>query len=328
MKSAKKLSLIVSTAALFTAAAASVSFAARLEDVSLQFSIGERNDTTYPKVDVIPMEETLYSVESAAFIQYVDPYTDRPNRYPTVEVVLKSSDGYTFKSSSNNYFNLFGGGAEYVSARKSGDSKTLTLTVEFENMGSSSIASPSAVTLDETGLVSWTPVSDAGSYEVTIMRNGKANNPTKTTVSGTSLNIGSLITRTGDYSVRVSAISRFDTKIKSDYSYSETISVDETDLADFSANSAAYADRNGQWVESDSNYWYQNPDGTWPAAGWQQIEGDWYFFNAQGYRETGWILWNNQQYFCGSDGKMLADTMTPDNYYVDGNGVWKEGLEQ
>lgn len=325
MKLVKKIGITMSAAALFTAAAASAAFAARLEDVSVQFSIGEYNDTTYPKLDVIPMEETLYSVESAAFVQYVDPYTSRPNRYPTAEVVLKPAAGYTFKSSSESYFNLFGGGAEYLSARKSGDSNTLTLTVEFENMGPTSIGRPASVSLDENGLASWTPVGDAGSYEVTIMRNGKANNPTKTTVTGTSLNIGSLITRTGDYSIRVSAVSRYDAKLKSDYAYSDSITVDDSVLAKFASNTASYEETSGQWIETENGSWYQNPDGTWPASGWQQIDGSWYFFNAQGYRQTGWVLWNNQQYYCDSDGKMLADTTTPDGYYVDANGVWKEG---
>ncbi len=325
MKLVKKIGITMSAATLFTAAAASAAFAARLEDVSVQFSIGEYNDTTYPKLDVIPMEDTLYSVESAAFVQYVDPYTNRPNRYPTAEVVLKPAAGYTFKSSSESYFNLFGGGAEYLSARKSGDSNTLTLTVEFENMGPTSIGRPVSVSLDENGLASWTPVGDAGSYEVTIMRNGKANNPTKTTVTGTSLNIGSLITRTGDYSIRVSAVSRYDAKLKSDYAYSDSIAVDDSVLAKFASNTASYEKTSGQWIDTENGSWYQNPDGTWPASGWQQIDGSWYFFNVQGYRQTGWVLWNNQQYYCDSDGKMLADTTTPDGYYVDANGVWKEG---
>ena len=155
--------------------------------------------------------------------------------------------------------------------------------------------------------VSWSPVDDAGSYEVTLLRNGKADNSTKNTVTGTSLNIGSMVNRTGDYSVRVAAISRYDTKVKSSYSQSGPVLVDDSVLAGFSANAASYENGAGRWVESNGNYWYENPDGTWPASGWQEIDGSWYFFNSQGYRQTGWILWKNQQYYCDSDGKMLVD---------------------
>ena len=322
MKLIKKLGAVFAAALLFSAAAASVSLAARLEDVTLKFSMGSRNDCTYPELTVTLMEQTLYYVESAAFIDYVNPYTHQPGRYPTAEIVIKPAEGYAFKSSSQSYFALLGLDAKYIEARKSGDSKTLTLTVEFRTMGNSTIAPPSNVTLDNNGLASWSPVDDAGSYEVTLLRNGKADNSTKNTVTGTSLNIGSMVNRTGDYSVRVAAISRYDTKVKSSYSQSGPVLVDDSVLAGFSANAASYENGAGRWVESNGNYWYENPDGTWPASGWQEIDGSWYFFNSQGYRQTGWILWKNQQYYCDSDGKMLVDAITPDGYYVDGNGIW------
>ena len=141
-------------------------FAARLEDVSVQFSIGNTM-IRLAKMDVIAMEESpVFGRKRRFYPNMWIPYTNRPNRYPTAEIVLKINlNGYTFKSSSESYFNLFGGGAEYLSARKSGDSSTLTLTVEFENMGPTSIGRPASVSpLDESGLASWTPVGDASSY--------------------------------------------------------------------------------------------------------------------------------------------------------------------
>ena len=44
MKLIKKLGAVFAAALLFSAAAASVSLAARLEDVTLKFSMGSRND--------------------------------------------------------------------------------------------------------------------------------------------------------------------------------------------------------------------------------------------------------------------------------------------
>ena len=41
--------------------------------------------------------------------------------------------------------------------------------------------------------------------------------------------------------------------------------------------------------------------------------------------ENAWILTDNQYYYCGQDRAMLTDTVTPDGYYVDGNGVWVSG---
>ena len=56
------------------------------------------------------------------------------------------------------------------------------------------------------------------------------------------------------------------------------------------------------WQQSGYGWWYQRANGTYPASEWEQINGIWYYFDANGY--------------------MLADTTTPDGYYVDANGAW------
>ena len=68
-----------------------------------------------------------------------------------------------------------------------------------------------------------------------------------------------------------------------------------------------YVDASGAWViegwqQSGYGWWYQRANGTYPASVWEQINGIWYYFDANGY--------------------MLADTTTPDGYYVDANGAW------
>ena len=68
-----------------------------------------------------------------------------------------------------------------------------------------------------------------------------------------------------------------------------------------------YVDASGAWVvegwqQSGYGWWYQRANGTYPASEWEQINGIWYYFDANGY--------------------MLADTTTPDGYYVDANGAW------
>ena len=68
-----------------------------------------------------------------------------------------------------------------------------------------------------------------------------------------------------------------------------------------------YVDANGAWVvegwqNSGYGWWYQRANGTYPANEWEMINGIWYYFDANGY--------------------MLANTTTPDGYYVDENGAW------
>ena len=325
MKCVKKTCTLLATAGMLSLLAVSPAFArTRLDGVMLDFSVGALREDTYPELTVTPGEQSLYEVVSAVYVDYVNPYTNQPNRYPTAEIVIKSKGDYYFRVSAESYFELYGMDVEYVDSRKSGDSTTMTLTVEFPEMGSSSIAAPAYVNLTDDGLASWAPVGDASEYEVTLVRDGKADLSTRTIVSGTSFNIAPLISRASTYSVRVVAISRYDNRVESSYVQPGTITVDDAKLEDFARAAESYASADGQWIETDSGTWYQNPDGTWPASCWQQIDGNWYFFNSHGYRQTGWILWNNQYYCCDSEGKMLADTITPDGYPVDASGVWQK----
>ena len=68
-----------------------------------------------------------------------------------------------------------------------------------------------------------------------------------------------------------------------------------------------YVDANGAWVvegwqNSAYGWWYQRANGSYPHNEWEIINGIWYYFDSNGY--------------------MLADTNTPDGYYVDENGAW------
>ncbi len=70
-----------------------------------------------------------------------------------------------------------------------------------------------------------------------------------------------------------------------------------------------YVDGSGAWIiegwqNSGYGWWYQRANGTYPHNEWEIINGIWYYFDTNGY--------------------MLADTTTPDGYYVDINGAWVE----
>ena len=123
-----------------------------------------------------------------------------------------------------------------------------------------------------------------------------------------------------------------------------------------SSKKAAAPVATGAWVQNEIGWWYRNADGTWPAAQWVQLEWNgqmtWYYFNAEGYMHTGWLLDGGKWYFLhnvsdgtmgrmltgwqqiegkwyyfnpnvgGPQGSLLVNTVTPDGYTVDANGVW------
>lgn len=58
----------------------------------------------------------------------------------------------------------------------------------------------------------------------------------------------------------------------------------------------------GQWQSNAQGWWYQNDDGSYPADGWQWIDGKCYYFTSQGY--------------------CLVNATTPEGYTVDASGAW------
>ena len=61
--------------------------------------------------------------------------------------------------------------------------------------------------------------------------------------------------------------------------------------------------KSGYWVLSNNGrWWYQYTDGGYPANGWELIDNQYYYFDAEGW--------------------MLADTVTPDGYWVGPDGAW------
>jgi hypothetical protein len=88
------------------------------------------------------------------------------------------------------------------------------------------------------------------------------------------------------------------------------------------SNSGSTTYYTGTWKQDANGWWYQFSNGTYPKNCWTVIDGSYYCFDANGYRRYGWIYWNNKWYYCGTDGALLANTYTPDGYYVGSDGVW------
>ena len=102
----------------------------------------------------------------------------------------------------------------------------------------------------------------------------------------------------------------------------------------------------GTWLQNAIGWWWCNPDRTYPANVWKEINGAWYFFDQSGYclmnswiksqdgttwyycGNTGamatnaWVYSGGKYYYCGPDGAMWTSRRTPDGYYVDSNGEW------
>lgn len=62
------------------------------------------------------------------------------------------------------------------------------------------------------------------------------------------------------------------------------------------------------WQQNAVGWWWQNDDGSWFSNSWQWLDG-----NKDGVAEC---------YYFNSDGYMLSNIRTPDNYDVNADGAW------
>ena len=52
-----------------------------------------------------------------------------------------------------------------------------------------------------------------------------------------------------------------------------------------------------EWVKSGDRWWYRHADGSYTRDGWEQIDGKWYYFDADGWMVTGWVHYGQHWYY-------------------------------
>ena len=79
----------------------------------------------------------------------------------------------------------------------------------------------------------------------------------------------------------------------------------------------------GEWIKSDNGrWWYKHSDGTYTINNWELIDGKYYFFDKDGWMETGWIEspYSHKWFYCYSNGEMAHDCELY-GYKFDSDGV-------
>jgi hypothetical protein len=79
-----------------------------------------------------------------------------------------------------------------------------------------------------------------------------------------------------------------------------------------------------EWKQ-DSNGWWNAEGSSW-SIGWKQIDGEWYYFDNNGYMKTGWIENGSKWYYLYSSGAMANNTII-DGYSLDSDGVWSQSMQ-
>ncbi|MBQ5868320.1 MAG: hypothetical protein IIW68_03215, partial [Lachnospiraceae bacterium] len=54
-------------------------------------------------------------------------------------------------------------------------------------------------------------------------------------------------------------------------------------------------------IQDAKGWWFKKTDGTWASDGWAYLtwngQDSWYYFDAEGYLVTGWVLYNGNWYY-------------------------------
>lgn len=258
---------------------------------------------------------------------------------PRFSITIKPEEGYRFDTTAlknASYYTINTVGGETVSFSKaSGGVNSITLTVKMpkikgdtSNLGVSSLEWES-----DNARATWEQAESAQKYFVRLYKGSRFIKQVET--ENTYFDFAADITSTGEYNYKVRAYAHGK---YGEYDTSDDLYVDQDLLnalvkkakntnnnTNSSTNNNASTDKGsgkGAWMKDNIGWWYANPDRSYPASKWALINNVWYYFDQSGYMKTGWIQYKGAWYYCDNDGAMLANTVTPDGYRVNGDGAW------
>lgn len=249
---------------------------------------------------------------------------------PRFSITIKPESGFKFDTaqlSKPSYYTFSGGNVTFIKAK--GGSNSITLTVKTEKLkGNKEDLGVSELNWDEgSGRAEWNPADNAKKYFVKLYRGSSIITSVET--ENTSYDFNGFITSSGNYTFKVRAYAY---GTYGEWDTSDELYVESSDLHKYGKggnngnNGGPNRNRNssGSWIRNNIGWWYANPDRSYTTNDWQYIDGNWYFFNRDGYMVTGWVqspksrLW----YYCGPNGDMYTNRYTPDGYYVGADGAW------
>ena len=67
-----------------------------------------------------------------------------------------------------------------------------------------------------------------------------------------------------------------------------------------------------EWVQaSDGRWWYRHADGSYTKDGWEKIDGEWYYFDKEGWMLESTVIEDRGSFYAlGPSGAMLTDIAT------------------
>ena len=257
----------------------------------------------------------------------LDKWKDKDK--PKLEITLEADRDYYFASGyGKKKISLSGDSATVTSVKRKGKEELRVIVTLKALKGTSSDyeLEVDEAEWDQTdGIAVWNDSEDAKYYELRLYRDGKfvTNLPS---VHNTSCSLGKYLRTAGSYTFQVRAV--YSGSRKGNWQESDTFEVSSEKAAELVTASeyviSGTGPASGTWVQTDGGHRYVNPDQTYTVNNWQKIDGIWYYFDENGFRKTGWVLWKDKWYYLNELGVMLSNTVTPDGKKVGADGAMYE----
>lgn len=252
---------------------------------------------------------------------------------PTLKIVVETKDSDDrFKMTKSSDLKLTGtGDPVYDSVSSSGSKATVYVKLRSLRTGAGALNNAHFEENASDGLMLYfDETTDDMYYEVRLYRNNKAYG-TYTTIRGEdSLDLTEIIHQSGTYTasvrVRNTATSKYSKWIKVEGSLQVTQEdIDESNRHEIINPSSDEASKttttSGRWMQNQRGWWWQEIDNSYPYNAWKEIDGGWYYFDAEGYIVYGWQEINGNKYYFdpekGTMKKGWVEFTTNEWYYFD-----------
>lgn len=223
---------------------------------------------------------------------------------PELQITLETTDENTyFSNTASSAFRLKLSeesktryeAVRFVRAKRENQKQTMELTVRLlflEDVDYEGVASPYSAYWDpkQPGKARWSQVPKAKYYQIQLIRDHRAVGG-QYSIYGDGYDFSSLITEDGEYWFQVRSV-RKSTNEKSDWTKSEKLKVTGEPKQEEAApgpgeEDAALPESAGSWQQAADGirWWWRNPNGSFPAGEWMKINGEWYYFDEEGYWE-------------------------------------------
>jgi len=189
----------------------------------------------------------------------------------------------------------------------------------------------------EVGIGRWKKVDRAKEYRVRLYE-GDDIFITSFSVSGTKADFREYIKDGFAYQFSVCAVPQSNQRayISGDWKYSDTLEADgigenEGKWRTYRQGKKYQRDDKtyitGQWEMIQSKWYYFNQDG-FAQTGWQMVDSKWYYFDKDGIMQTGWLDYEGSWYYLGRDGARATgwvEVKPGEWYYMDHDGKMAAG---